>query len=92
MGIRSLLDLIAETLAGSKVSYPDLARDYAISVFVGWRWRGSVDHSEISRIQAEDNALKERLHLAQDKQEDLTEQIERLKPYTAPDLSLKLPS
>jgi septal ring factor EnvC (AmiA/AmiB activator) len=83
MGIRSLLNFVCETLVGFKYHILISLAMIAISVFVGWRWRGSVDHGEISRIQAEDHALKERLHLAQDKQGVLTEQIERLKPYTA---------
>jgi hypothetical protein len=83
MGLINLLDVVAETLVSFKYHILILLAMSAISVFVGWKWRGSVDHGEIGRIKAEDNELKERLHLAQDKQEVLTEQIERLKPYTA---------
>ncbi len=83
MGLGNLLDLVAETLASFKYHIVILLAMSAISVFVGWRWRGSVDDSEVGRIKAENNALKERLLLAHDKQEVITEQIERLKPNTA---------
>ncbi len=83
MGLRDLLELGAETLAVFKYHILILLAMIAISVFVGWRWRGSIDDDEISGLTAENNALKARLHLAHDKQGVITEQIERLKPYTA---------
>ncbi len=82
MGLRDLLELGAETLAVFKYHILILLAMIAISVFVGWRWRGSIDDDEISGLTAENNALKARLHLAHDKQGVITEQIERLKPYT----------
>ena len=83
MGLRSLLDLVAETLASFQYHILILLAMSATSVFVGWRWRGSVDDGEIGRIKAENSALKEQLHLAHNKQEVIAEQIERLKSYTA---------